>query len=91
VSEAGSEYIVQVLAGPYDDEFGVALTRAGIARTGGHSSHGNVGEGGKLPEVDVHTLVLTATDEEAARAQVKNMLDSISRPHTIERVEARPG
>jgi hypothetical protein len=83
------EYIVMVLAGPNDEELAGALTRAGIALTGGHSSHGNVDEAGRLAEIDVHTLIVTATDEDDARAKVKNMLDGISRPHTIESVEAR--
>jgi hypothetical protein len=82
------QYFVAVLAGPWDDDLAGAVTRAGFTHTGGHSSHGTVDEGCKLPDIDVHTLVVTADDEDAAREQVEVALDSISRPHTIERVEA---
>jgi hypothetical protein len=84
-------YLVSVLAGEWDDELAGAVNSAGFGHTGGHSSRGTVGEGGELPPIDVHTLVVTAESEEAAREQVKSVLDSISRPHSIERVEATSG
>jgi hypothetical protein len=42
----------------------------GSATRGGHSSR-PIGEYAQLREIDVHNLVVIATDEDAARAQVK--------------------
>jgi hypothetical protein len=85
-----TEYIVSVLAGPYDDELAGAISQAGFGLAGGHSSRTTPGPGGELPPVDVHTIMLDAASEDDARRQVTAMLDSIDRPHTIERVESVP-